>query len=250
MAGVTFPSGGQGNYAYVVPGGEITLTARFETFTGSGHGQAVLGAELTVTPVAGGPPAAGPLAAPDITGIGEATYQYRWYPPASTAPGDYEAVWSAAGPDGTLTISQGITVVPVPAESPSPGLYCTLAQYRDETTDLATPDFVIQRHLRRASDEIDRALLTAVYPVDADGMPTLAAHIALFMRAAAAQIEFMIANNDPANVKPQYASTSAGGISQTRTPSAQGGVMPRLAPAAASILQGDGALPGAPLLGW
>lgn len=246
---MTFPAGDQDNYAYVVPGGEITLTAQFQTHYYSGRQLAVSGVELTITPVAGGA-VTGPVTVPDLRQLDEATYQYRWLPPAGTTPGDYEAVWSGNGPDGTLTIAQGVTVVPIPAEAPSPGLYCTIAQYRAETTDMLTPDFVIQRHLRRACDIIDQALISAVYPTDADSMPVLAAHINLFMRATAAQIEFMIANADPANVKPQYASTSVGGISQTRTPSAAGGVTPRLAPAAAIILQGDGAVPGAALIGW
>lgn len=248
---MTFPAGqgGQGNYAYVVPGGEVTLTAKYETYAGSGLEQPVSGAEITIAPAAGGPPVIGPTS-DGLTAIDEATYQYRWLPPATTPPGDYQAAWNATGPDGTLTITLGVTVVALPGESPSPGVYCTIAQYRDETGDTTTPDFVIQRHLRRACDIIDGALISAVYPVDADSMPTVPAHIQLFMRATAAQIEYMVANNDPANVKQQYASTSMGGVSQTRTASAQGGVMPRLAPAAAVILQQDGALPGAALLGW
>lgn len=246
---MTFPAGGQGNYSYVLPGGEITLTAQFQTFAGSGLEQPVSGCEITITPEAGGSPVVGPTST-GLTAVDQATYQYRWLPPASTPPGDYQAVWSATGPGGTLAIALGVTVVALPQEAPSPGGYCTIPQYRAETSDTYTPDWVVQRHLQRAADIIDEALVSAVYPVDADGMPTRPEHVQLFMRAAAAQVEYMIAANDPANVKPLYATTSMGGVSQTRTASAQGGAIPRLAPAAAIILHSGGALPGAPLISW
>lgn len=104
--------------------------------------------------------------------------------------------------------------------------------------------------LRRASEVIDRAMIGASYRTDADAMPTDPGIIDVFMRATCAQCQFMLANNDLANVKSQYAWTNMGGMQVTRTASAQGQVFPPLAPQAAAILQVAGALPGAPLLGW
>jgi hypothetical protein len=104
--------------------------------------------------------------------------------------------------------------------------------------------------MRRASEVIDRAMIGAVYRTDANSMPTDPGIMDVFMRATCAQCQFLLALNDPANVKSQYASTSMGGVSQTRTANAQGQAFPPLAPQAAVILQTAGALPGAPLLGW
>ena len=76
---------------------------------------------------------------------------------------------------------------------------------------------------------IDEALTGAVYPVDADGMPTQPSHIANFMRGCCAQVAFQIGNNDPQNLKPQYSSVGLAGVTQARVMSAHGGVLPRLA---------------------
>jgi hypothetical protein len=50
---------------------------------------------------------------------------------------------------------------------------------------------------------IDVALIGAVYPTDADGMPTNPEHTDVIMQAACAQAQFEIANDDPAHVKQQ-----------------------------------------------
>lgn len=237
------------NYSSVLPGGELTLRALFETFIGSGVEQPVSDVEVTITPATGGDPVLGPTS-DDVVQVDQATYEYRWLPPAETPPGDYEAVFTGQGPDGVLTRPLGVTVVAPPAESPSPGVYATIAQYRDEITDELTPDWLVTKALRRASMVIDYALIGAVYPTDDDSMPTVPAHIQLFMRATCAQAEWMLENNDLTGIKRQFSSTSMGGVSQTRTPSAQGGATIPLAPAAAMILQTDGAFPTAPLVNW
>jgi len=63
---------------------------------------------------------------------------------------------------------------------------------------------------------IDEALTGAVYPADADSMPTQPSHIANFMRACCAQVAFQIGNNDPKNLKPQSSSVGLAGVTQAR----------------------------------
>ncbi len=234
----------QDNFSYVLPGGEITLQALFQTYAWSGIEQPVSSVQLTIAPVGGGAPV---VTTSDVVTVDQATYSYQWLPAPSLAPGDYVVEWTATGGQ---PITYVVTVVALPQETPSIGVYATVAQYQAWAMDMLTPTDLVTMYLRRASEIIDEALIGAVYPVDADSMPTNASHIDLFMRATCAQTQFMIANADPANVKPQYASTSMGGVSQTRTASAQGGVLPRLAPQAAAILHTGGALSVAPLIAW
>ena len=234
----------QDSYSYVLPGGEITLQAMFQTYLGSGLEQPVSNVQLTITPVGGGAPVAGPLSP---LAIDSATYSYQWLPPQSTPAGDYIATWTCTG---ASTITQVVTVVPLPQESPAPGLYATVAQYQQWASDQLTPVDLISQYLVAASETMDLALIGAVYPTDADGQPTQPAHISVFQRACCAQVQWLIANGDIAGVKSQYASTAMGGITQTRTARAQGSVLPTLAPRAASILQTAGVLATAPLINW
>ena len=213
-------------YAYVLPGGQIPLTVMFQTFLNSGIEQPVSGVQLVITPVGGG---SAVVTDPTLTEIDQATYQYVWSPPQTTAPGDYVATWTSTSPAWTIT--QVVTVVPLPSQSPDPGLYASLAQYRQREYDQLTPDDLVNYHLQLASEVIDEALIGAVYPTDADGMPTNPEHIAIFMRACCAQVAFQIGNNDPQNIKPQYSAVGMAGVTQSRAASAQGGVLPRLATA-------------------
>jgi len=236
----------QDNFAYVLPGGQITLTAVFQTYAWSGIEQPVSGVQITISPVAGGSAVLGPTS-DGITGADQATYTLNWQPAPTLAAGDYLVTWTA---DGVPAITQTVTVVALPQEAPSPGVYATVAQYQNKTGDLFTPTARVQQELITASEVIDEALIGAVYPTDADSMPTNPAHIDLFMRATCAQAQFQIDNNDRSYVKSQYSSMSMGGVSQTRTARAQGFVLPPLAPRAAQILHTGGALATAPLISW
>ena len=140
--------------------------------------------------------------------------------------------------------------MPLPSPTPEPGQYATLGQYLTRENDQLTPDDLVSYHLMIASEVIDEALIGAVYPTDADGMPTVAAHIDIFMRACCAQVAYQLANADPQSVKPQYSSASMAGVTQARTASAQGGAIPRLATRAARILHVAGVLGTAPLVNW
>jgi hypothetical protein len=236
--------------AYVVPGGSITLRARFETYIGSGIEQPVSGTQITITPAAGGSPLVGPTPA-GVVAVDQATYSYQWLPPASTPPGDYQVAWTATGPNGTLTISQAVNVAQPPQETPTPGAYATVAQYQNYTGDRLTPTWLVTIYLRRVSQEtIDEALIGAVYPTDADSMPTVAEHIDVFMRATCAQVSWVVANNDIDNVKSQYASTSMGGVTQVLSAKAQSQVLPKLCPGAAAILHVASVLGTAALVNW
>lgn len=236
-------------YQAVSPGGTVTLTQLFETARGSGIPQPVSDVTITITLAPDGTTVLGPTA-DGLQSTAESAFTYEWAPADGTTPGDYVAVFAGTGPDGVITYQQAVTVAAPPGLTPAPGTYASVSQYRDYTADTWTPASRVQVTLRRASETVDRALIGARYAVDASGMPTDAGILNVFMRAACAQAEFMIANNDPASVKSQYASTNVAGVSATRTASAQGQVFPPLAPGAAQVLHTVGALPGSPLLGW
>jgi hypothetical protein len=236
-------------YQAVLPGGAVTFTVMFETSYASGLPQAVTGVTITITPNGGGTPVLGPTST-GIVPADSSHYSYQWLPSSSTMPGDYSVVWSATGASGTVTYTQAVTVAAFPAALPAPGVYASVAQYRAWSADQFTPDGLVTTALRRATEVIDRVLIGAVYATDADGMPTDAGVVNVFMRATCAQAQFILANNDFANVKSQYSSTSMGGVSQTRASSAQNQVFPPVAPQAAAILQVAGVLPSAPLVNW
>ena len=236
----------QDNFTYVLPGGQTVLQVLFQTYEWSGQEQPVSDVAITITPVSGGAAIVGPTSDGIVT-VDSATYSYTWQPDVDLPPGDYLVEWTATGGD---PLGQVVTVVPLRQQSPSPGLYATLAQYQAFACDLLTPSYLVGENLVSAFEVIDEALIGAVYPTDADSMPTNPAHINLFMQACCAQVHFDLANNDPANVKPQFSSTSVAGVTQTRKASAQGGVLPWLAPRAAQILHIGGALASAPLTSW
>jgi hypothetical protein len=134
--------------------------------------------------------------------------------------------------------------------TPSSGVYATVQQYRDVTKDEATPDDRVEMWLQLASEALDIALIGAIYKVDADEMPTDPKVAGVFVRACCRQAQYEIANNDPAQVKDQYTSSSVGGVSYGRAASATGRALPPLAPRALAILQVAGVLPGAPMISW
>jgi hypothetical protein len=215
----------QDNFTYVLPGGKTVLQVLFQTYEWSGQEQPVSDVTITISSVSGGAAVVGPTLHGIVT-VDSATYSYTWQPDVTLPAGDYLVEWTATGGD---PLSQVVTVVPLPQQSPSPGLYATLEQYQAFTRDTLTPTYLVSQNLASASEVIDEALIGAVYPTDANSMPTNPAHINLFMRACCAQVQFQLANNDPANVKPQFSSTSMAGVTQIRTASAQGGALPRRA---------------------
>ena len=90
----------QDNFAYVLPGGQITLRAQFQTYAWSGLEQPVSGVQVTIALSNGGPPVYGPTADGIIT-VDAATCTLNWQPPATTPAGDYlvtDAVLGAVRP--------------------------------------------------------------------------------------------------------------------------------------------------------
>ncbi|KAA6220639.1 hypothetical protein CP973_00275 [Streptomyces albofaciens JCM 4342] len=112
-------------------------------------------------------------------------------------------------------------------------------------TGTAAPDDA-ERLLARASEDIDSALLTAVYPVDADGDPTDPTTAEVLARATCAQVEYWAsAGTDGTGAGDHWDSVSIGPVSlsgRTARPPAATGV--ELAPRADRILRRAGLTPG------
>jgi len=241
----------------VLAGGSITFSQLFETFAGSGQGAPASGVTIAITasPAPGG--GSGNPVPATSSGIlnvaGGASYSYAWLVPAATPPGDYIVTWTGTGGSNgstVLTYSQSVTVAVVPPSVPAPGVYATPAQYRAWSGDSVTPALMLPSKLQRASEDIDRALMGAVYPTNASGMPTDALAIDVIMRATCAQAQWLIGEGDDAGLKRQYAQTSVGGVTSTRVASMTALPMPPLCPRALSILHVSGIVPSAALIAW
>jgi len=237
----------------VVQGGQITLTQLFETFIGSGQGAGASGVTIGITAATTPGAGSGTPVATTSTGItspNNANFSYAWNCPASTATGDYLVTWTGTVGGTTLTYVQTVTVAARASGSPAPGLYATVVQYQNQTRDYFTPAPIVDANLVLASQDIDNNIIAAVYPVDANGMPTDAMVIDAFMRACCFQVQFLLADNDPSGVKRQYSQTNIGGVSATRVAAMTAMAMPPLAPRAAQILHSAGVLPSAALINW
>jgi len=235
----------------VLQGGQITLHCMFETYIGSGQAAPASDVTITITAAANG--ATGtpvPQTSADVTSNDSVTWNYTYACAADQATGDYLVTW-AGTVDGTVQTWQStVSVYAIPTGSPAPGVYATVAQYRNETGDQATPVSRVEVMLRKATRVIDHHTMGAVYEHTPNGMPSAAVVIQAFMQATCAQAEFMIADNDPTGVKRQYTSTSMGGVSLTRAPGTTGMPFPPLAPEAAMILHTAGVLGVAVLSDW
>ena len=55
---------------------------------------------------------------------------------------------------------------------------------------IITPDTIVNGYLRKASEVIDVALIGAVYPTDADEMPTLALNLCRLSRGRMLGVDF------------------------------------------------------------
>ena len=242
--------------ADVWPGGSITFAVIFETTVGSHVG--VAASNVTITIVASGAADSGtgtPLPTTSTGVLAQNTagyYQYVWTVPPSTAPGSYLVTWSGVRSTDSVTVTyqQAVTVAEAPAPAPLTGVYATVAQYQAWSGDQFTPAATVAVKLQRASEQLDVALVAAVYATDADGMPTSPGVINTFMRACCAQTQYLIAHNDDANVKREYASTNVGGVSVSRASAMQAMALPPIAPQALAILRVAGVLPSAALVNW
>lgn len=237
----------------VLQGGQVVLQCQFQTFPGSGAGAPATSVSIGITASSGPGQGSGtPVPAGTTTGlqgIGASLFSFTWSPPATQATGDYVVTWTGTVNGTVQTYVQTVTVAAVGSGSPSPGVYATAGQYRAWSGDDYTPDQLVNVKLMRATEDLDGHLVGAVYPTNANGMPTDPFVIDVFMRACCAQCQWLLAENDDAGVKRQYTSTSVGGVSQARVAAATGMGLPPLAPRAWQILRTAGALSISPLLG-
>lgn len=129
-------------------------------------------------------------------------------------------------------------------------IYATLANYRTWSQDAVTPDARVTWLLARASEDIDRALIGAVYPVDASSMPTDAADIQTFQDATCAQAAFRQDMSDDTGAASRNDSTSIGGISIHRAAGTAALAMHPIGPEALKILHTAGAISVAAMTNW
>jgi hypothetical protein len=238
----------------VFPGGQSILICLFETYVNSGEACAASGVTITIAASGASDSGSGTPVATTSTGIleqGMGLFQYTWNVPENQEPGSYLVTWAGTPAAGNVTsYQQAINVAPQPESVPLPGLYASVADYRNRTNDQNTPTARVQVALQLASEDMDVALVAAVYRVDADGMPLDAQLANVLRRATAAQAQYVIATDDDAGVKREYASTSVAGISATRAAAMQAKALRPICPQALGILRVSGVLPAAPLINW
>jgi hypothetical protein len=119
--------------------------------------------------------------------------------------------------------------------------YATVADLAAWLSPAAAPSDA-QARLDRASLVVDEMLLTAVYAVDDNGLPTETAVITALREATCAQAEYAGAVGDPSSVgAARYGSMQIGSVRLTRAQSSAGAAAPgRYSPTAWSILQRAG----------
>ena len=239
----------------VFPGGEIQFQVLFETAINTGVACEATGVTVGIAASTAADSGSGTPVATTGTGVtelGMGLFSYTWSVLESQAPGSYLVTWTGTRlSDNTVTTyTQAVNVAASPESVPLPGVYASVQQYRNWSGDTWTPADIITVKLQRATEDIDVALVAAVYRTDADGMPLDPQLANVLMRATSAQVQYLLAVNDDSGIKREYSSTSIGGVSATRSARMQGGALPPLAPRALAIMRVAGILPSAPLVNW
>jgi len=179
-----------------VQGRSITLTSEWSR--GDGTPVDVDNLTITITPVAGGDPVAGPTAT-GVTHPATGVYGYTWETPADLPAGDYLALWEGTYAGQPVSASEVVTVLAAPVT----GAY---ASVDDLTEHLGRTPANAAQLLVRASRDVDRALLCAVYdPEDPDVVAAL----------RMATLEQVAANLDMGNLSGN-GRTSGGGFTLGR----------------------------------
>ncbi|MET9601097.1 hypothetical protein [Streptomyces sp. NPDC006459] len=107
-----------------------------------------------------------------------------------------------------------------------------------------------ERLLARAGEDVDSALLTAIYPVDEDGDPLDPEVRTALANATCAQVEFQLAGGDDGTgAGGQWASVSIGPVSLSGRSSRTAAAGVELAPRADRALRRAGLTPGR-VIGW
>jgi hypothetical protein len=239
----------------VFPGGSVEFRVQFETAVNTGIACEATGVTIGINASGAADSGSGTPVATTATGVAElgmGLFTYTWAVPESQAPGSYLVTWTGTrlSDSTSVTYTQAVNVAPSPESVPLPGLYASVQQYRNWSGDTWTPSGIIQVKLQRATEDIDVALVGAVYRVDADGMPLDPQLANVLVRATSAQVQYLLANNDDSGIKREYSSTNVGGVSAVRSAKMQGGALPPLAPRALAIMRVAGILPAAPLISW
>lgn len=126
--------------------------------------------------------------------------------------------------------------------------YATPEQLATWTGQPAPAD--AERLLARAGEDIDSALLTAIYPVDEDGDPLDPEIRAALANATCAQVEFQLAGGDDGTgAGGQWDSVSIGPVSLSGRSSRTAAAGVELAPRADRALRRAGLTPGR-VIGW
>ncbi|WP_439675997.1 hypothetical protein [Embleya sp. MST-111070] len=101
------------------------------------------------------------------------------------------------------------------------------------------------RLLARASEDVDSALLTAVYAVDDDGDPTDPHIVTALSNATCAQVEYQLAaGDDGTGAASRWDSVSIGPVSLSGRAAPTTGAGVELAPRADRVLRRAGLEPG------
>ncbi|WP_405679305.1 hypothetical protein OG859_18655 [Streptomyces sp. NBC_00048] len=107
-----------------------------------------------------------------------------------------------------------------------------------------------ERLLARAGEDVDSALLTAIYPVDEDGDPLDPEIRTALANATCAQVEFQLAGGDDGTgAGGQWDSVSIGPVSLSGRSSRTAAAGVELAPRADRALRRAGLTPGR-VIGW
>ncbi|MGE9695919.1 hypothetical protein [Streptomyces sp. CH6] len=125
-----------------------------------------------------------------------------------------------------------------------PRVYATPDQLAAWTGEAAPAD--AERLLARASEDVDDALLSAIYATDAEGRPTDPAVAAALADATCAQVEYQLATGDDGTgAGGRWGSVSIGpvSLSDPRDAPRAGGELD-LAPRAYRVLRRAGLTPG------
>ncbi len=129
-------------------------------------------------------------------------------------------------------------------------VYATYAQYTAYTGDVLTPQPRVTSLLTLASEDLETALVGAVYKTDPQGYPADAGLIDVVMKATCRQVQYMLDQDDDTGVKRRQSSVRMGALSITRAPGTAANALPELGPRVISILRTAGVLPTAPMINW
>lgn len=188
-------------------------------------------ANLTVDPADGGTVAVltviSPLGVSTLPTVSGTLGNTAWAstPYELTSAGEWLERWQVTG-TGKSKKRAVLRVAPDPFITPSGArVYATTADYAAHL--VATTPAGARRALLEASRDIEKLLLCAVYPVDANLKPTDAEHIKAFRDATCMQAEYLRENSDEFGVgAAQYHQMSIATINLTRAYGQSGSAAP------------------------